>query len=663
MKTTMRNTLTVLLLVLFALALSLPGKAYAAGGIAVSSTNFPDTIFREYVSNYCDTNGNGSLSQTEIADVVSIDVSNMSIGSLKGIAYFTAMTDLDCTGNALTSLDVSKCTSLKYLDCSYNQLTSLTVKGLSELVYLYCVDNELTSLNLSGCSKLEQLFCEENQLSSLNASYCPALWNLDCSDNGMTTLNISGCTELEALYCADNQLTSLNVSGFSVLEYLQCYSNKITSLDLSGSPILKQLCCDKNRLTGLDLSSCPELKYLACSENKLTSLKLSGCTALELLYCDNNKLTSLNVSGFKALQGVYCYNNSLKTLKISDCTALNSVFCYVNNLTSLNLTGCPRLIITYYAGQHIDFDDMQEWTYYPADEGGYYCISCDDTVTVNPGETPVIATHPKSKNAVAGNTAKFTVTAYGAGLKYQWQWRKNSSDSWKNCTSATAGYNTATLKVSATTARHGYQYRCKVTASSGKSVYSKVATLNVLGIKTQPKSVSTTAGKTVTFKVEATGKGKTYQWQYRTSSSDSWKNCTSATTGYNTATLKVAAKTYRNGYQYRCVVKDSASHSVTSNTVTLKVLGIKTQPSSASVAAGKTATFKVAATNAKTYQWQFRTSSSDSWKNCTSATTGYNTATLKVAAKTYRNGYQYRCVVKDSAGNTVYSKAATLTVK
>ncbi len=184
---------------------------------------------------------------------------------------------------------------------------------------------------------------------------------------------------------------------------------------------------------------------------------------------------------------------------------------------------------------------------------------------------PKITSQPKTVTTVAGTTASFKVKAAGDGLTYQWQWRTSSSGNWKNCTGATEGYNTATLRVSATTARHGYQYRCRVKNSSGNAAYTKAVTLNVLGIRTQPSSVSTAAGNTATFKVVATGIGKSYQWQYRTSSSGSWIDCSSATEGYNAATLKVAAKSYRNGYQYRCKVTDSAGNTVYSKAAKLTV--------------------------------------------------------------------------------------------
>lgn len=90
---------------------------------------------------------------------------------------------------------------------------------------------------------------------------------------------------------------------------------------------------------------------------------------------------------------------------------------------------------------------------------------------------PVITAQPKSVSAAAGATAKFTVAATGA-TSYQWQWSPDNGTTWKNSTSATTGYNKATLQVSATTARNGYKYRCIVTNSIG-STTSAAVTLTV----------------------------------------------------------------------------------------------------------------------------------------------------------------------------------------
>ena len=86
---------------------------------------------------------------------------------------------------------------------------------------------------------------------------------------------------------------------------------------------------------------------------------------------------------------------------------------------------------------------------------------------------------------------------------------------------------------------------------------------------------------------------------------------------------------------------------------------IGTQPASQTVTKGNTATFSVAATGEKlSYQWQRSTDNGQSWTDISEAKAAtYNTA----ATTTSMNGYQYRCVVSNSAGS-VTSDAATLTV-
>lgn len=46
-----------------------------------------------------------------------IDVSSKNIASLEGIQYFTALEELYCYDNTLTSLDVSGCKALETLQC------------------------------------------------------------------------------------------------------------------------------------------------------------------------------------------------------------------------------------------------------------------------------------------------------------------------------------------------------------------------------------------------------------------------------------------------------------------------------------------------------------------------------------------------------------------
>ena len=248
------------------------------------------------------------------------------------------VTELKCSGNQLTDLDLTRSTALTSLDCSGNKLTSLDLSKNAALTTLGCGGNQLTSLDVSDCTALTELYCSDNRLTSLDVSKNSALTKLDCPWNQLTSLNVSGCTALTTLDCRVNELTSLNVSGCTALTELGCSSNQLTSLDVSGCTALATLTCHNNKLTSLDVSNCTALTKLACFVNRLTSLDVSSCTALTTLYCFNNQLTSLNVSKNPALTTLSCYGNQLTSLDVSGCSALSSLDCYDNRINGEKMT-------------------------------------------------------------------------------------------------------------------------------------------------------------------------------------------------------------------------------------------------------------------------------------------------------------------------------------
>ena len=140
----------------------------------------------------------------DVRNITQVYVSNEGLTSLRGIEFFSALTELGCSNNSLTSLDVSGCTALTGLGCGYNQLTSLDVSGCTALTELGCSDNSLTSLDVSGCTALTELGCSSNRLTSLDVSGCTALTSLICYDNYLTSLDISKNTLLTGLACSKN---------------------------------------------------------------------------------------------------------------------------------------------------------------------------------------------------------------------------------------------------------------------------------------------------------------------------------------------------------------------------------------------------------------------------------------------------------------------------
>ena len=114
------------------------------------TTEIPDPNFEQVLIDlgYDTAPINGSVLTANISGVTSLSVSSNNIADLTGIEGFTALTELVCFNNELTSLDVSANPALELLNCKSNQLTSLDFSNNPALTVLFCGTNQLTSLDV-----------------------------------------------------------------------------------------------------------------------------------------------------------------------------------------------------------------------------------------------------------------------------------------------------------------------------------------------------------------------------------------------------------------------------------------------------------------------------------------------------------------------------------
>lgn len=90
-------------------------------------------------------------------------------------------------------------------------------------------------------SKLTDLFCSDNNLTELDVSENPELKRLICYNNSLTSLNLNKNTKLESLNCNRNKLTVLDLRENKSLWWLRCNNNCLTSLDLRNNPKIRDL--------------------------------------------------------------------------------------------------------------------------------------------------------------------------------------------------------------------------------------------------------------------------------------------------------------------------------------------------------------------------------------------------------------------------------------
>lgn len=146
--------------------------------VKAQNVTIPDPNFKAYLvgNTAINTNGDNEIQLNEAETFTGrIWASQLGISDLTGIEKFVALTELLCSSNSFSELNISNNTALTFLECSNNSLTSLDVSNNKALTFLHCGDNSLTSLNISNNPALTFLDCSVNSIGSLDISHNKAL--------------------------------------------------------------------------------------------------------------------------------------------------------------------------------------------------------------------------------------------------------------------------------------------------------------------------------------------------------------------------------------------------------------------------------------------------------------------------------------------------------
>jgi len=207
--------------------------------VSAQNVNIPDVNFKTYLLGNASINtvADGDISVAEAANFDGVILcAGLGIADLTGIEAFTGTIRLDCSGNLLTTLDLSANTGLwNHLYVNGNQLTSIILPTSSSITQFTCSNNQLTSLDLSTTPGITTMWAMNNSLSSIDFSNSAAMEGMNIDAHQMSTLDLSVLPNLTWLSTSSSSLTSLDISSCTVLNNLYCdYSDSLTELNMAN---------------------------------------------------------------------------------------------------------------------------------------------------------------------------------------------------------------------------------------------------------------------------------------------------------------------------------------------------------------------------------------------------------------------------------------------
>jgi len=317
--------------------------------VAIDESNFPDEVFRSYVAENFDKDGDGCLSEAECLNVWHVSVNNMGITSVKGIEHFDNMYYLECQVNPLQSLDVSQNPGLESLWCADTGITELDLSNNPLLRQVVCGDNALAALDLSGleqspnyCVLSGQSICIDGALESFDLSNLPGFdasraYNWRGAEYDAESNTISNFASEVVTYEYDcgsgysmNVALMRNESGVALNDVYfpdAAFRNHLSqNVDADGDgflsmqelrePVVLRLSGGVESLQGLEYLLC--LEQLYCRYQNISSLDLAVASNVMVLNLEHNPIRVLDLA---------CFPN-VNSLDCTDCTELYQINFY-----------------------------------------------------------------------------------------------------------------------------------------------------------------------------------------------------------------------------------------------------------------------------------------------------------------------------------------------
>ena len=168
---------------------------------------------------------------------------------------------------------------------------------------------------------------------------------------------------------------------------------------------------------------------------------------------------------------------------------------------------------------------------------------------------------------ILGDSVTLSLKAKGSGVTYQWYYKKQGQNSF----SVWNGRSSSVETVMPNYTWNGIQLYCLVKDTGGNSIKSNTITVTIVSsitITEQPTDKIAALGQSVTLQIKAKGSGLTYQWYVKKKGAVEF----TAWGGRSSSIETFTPDATWNGAQVYCLVKDTGSACVKSDTITITLV-------------------------------------------------------------------------------------------
>ena len=306
-------------------------------GIAIDETNFPDPKFRAVILNDYDDNGDDLLSEREINQTKRITIkSGKGVTNMKGLEYFTLLEKLECSGNELTSLDLSPFIQLRYLTCNNCGLTSLDVSHNPFIIEIWCQSNNLTTLDLSANDMLTHVDFADNHIRGAGMDslvYSLNRWFVAHFYDAGLRVKLSKDSDTENEMTQEQVLLAKSKGWTSYYWGVAEGATKYSWIEYEG------VISSTPPGIVIDAEHFPDAAFRAEVASDVVDLDQNGVLSeyelrrRSVLNVHGKNIASLQgIEHFTELQRLNCYDNNLRELDLSHSSGIRQVYLYGNNI-------------------------------------------------------------------------------------------------------------------------------------------------------------------------------------------------------------------------------------------------------------------------------------------------------------------------------------------